>query len=1002
MRFYADLHIHSKYSRATSRDCDLENLAFWGRKKGITVIGTGDFTHPAWFKELTEKLVPAEPGLYRLRDDLESEVLRRLPSACYGTTRFMLSVEISTIYKKGDKTRKVHHLIYAPTLEQAGMINQKLGKIGNIRSDGRPILGLDSRHLLEIVLSAGEGCYLVPAHIWTPWFSVLGSKSGFDRVDDCYADLAKHVFAVETGLSSDPEMNWRISHLDRYRLMSNSDAHSPQKLGREACLFETDLDYFAMRRALETGKGYGGTAEFFPEEGKYHMDGHRNCNVRLTPEESRAHGGLCPVCKKPLTLGVLYRVMELADRKEGYKPAEAAAFQSIIPLPEVISEIVHSGVSSQKVCQPYETLLSKLGDELSILNQVPVENIRREGSTLMAEAIGRMRAGQVIREAGYDGEYGRIRLFKDGELEKKMSVSVGVLFEIEQGKKEGGRSKVEGGRKKEKGEREKGKEIVGTLSSNLQLPTSNSPSSVFSRPSRLKTHDPSLSTGLSYGILSALDPDQRKAAEILSGPVMILAGPGSGKTRTLTHRIAHLVTSGTASAGHCLAITFTRRARDEMLGRLKKLLGRKTQEVSILTFHGIGLQILEENREAAGLPRGFRTADEKERKSFAVKALKWSEKKTQTAMRRLALLKRQGLKPQPQSDEASLAALFEEWRDHEGWLDYEDLLLLPLKLLDENPTLAAAYRERYRWISVDEYQDIDALGYRLVRHLAPRDGNLCVIGDPDQAIYRFRGADVRFFMEFEKDFPLAHQIRLARNYRSGDSILSASSQMIAPASLTETQGMTPLIGDTGKVVIYQASTDRAEAEFVVESIEKILGGGSFFSVDSGRSSGAAEESFSFADFAVLTRTEAQADLLQEALERSGFPFRRFSHENPETEWDERADAIALLTLHASKGLEFSVVFITGCEDGLIPFFFGTKADPETLAEERRLFYVGMTRAKIRLFLSHAARRMQYGKVREQEISPFLKDVQENLLERKKSAPPNPRKSAQKTQLDLFA
>src|SRR5262245_11703491 len=249
MPFYADLHIHSKYSRATSKDCDLENLAYWGRKKGITVIGTGDFTHPAWMGELKEKLIPAEPGLFRLREEIEREVFSRLPSSCQGKTRFMLSVEISTIYKKGEKTRKIHHLVYAPTMEQAEKINRRLEKIGNIRSDGRPILGLDSRHLLEIVLEAGEGCYLVPAHIWTPWFAVLGSHSGFDTVAECYGDLADYVFAVETGLSSDPEMNWRISHLDRYRLISNSDAHSPEKLGREACVFQTGMDYFAMKQA---------------------------------------------------------------------------------------------------------------------------------------------------------------------------------------------------------------------------------------------------------------------------------------------------------------------------------------------------------------------------------------------------------------------------------------------------------------------------------------------------------------------------------------------------------------------------------------------------------------------------------------------------------------------------------------------------------------------------------------------------------------------------------
>ena len=270
MRFHADFHIHSKYSRATSKDCDLEHLTFWGRKKGLTILGTGNFTHPAWRAELRDKLVPAEPGLFRLRPGLAQEVERLLPSACHGPTRFMLSVEISTIYKKGERTRKVHHLVIAPDFDTVERVVQRLERIGNLRADGRPILGLDSRHLLEIVLESGPDAYLIPAHIWTPWFAVLGSKSGFDAVEECYGDLSPHIFAVETGLSSDPPMNWRVSSLDRYRLVSNSDAHSPQKLGREACAFDTDLDYYALRRALETGQGYIGTVEFFPEEGNYH------------------------------------------------------------------------------------------------------------------------------------------------------------------------------------------------------------------------------------------------------------------------------------------------------------------------------------------------------------------------------------------------------------------------------------------------------------------------------------------------------------------------------------------------------------------------------------------------------------------------------------------------------------------------------------------------------------------------------------------------------------
>jgi len=427
VRYYADLHIHSKYSRACSKDCDLEHLAWWARRKGITVVGTGDFTHPAWFETLRTQLVPAEPGLFRLREETDQQILRQLPATCQGDVRFLLSVEISTIYKRAERTRKVHHLIYVPDFDTAAKFNRRLGRIGNLGSDGRPILGLDSRDLLEITLESGAGSYLVPAHIWTPHFAVLGSRSGFDAVTDCYADLTGHIFAAETGLSSDPAMNWQVSALDSYRLVSNSDAHSPPMLGREATVFDTELDYFAIRRALETGEGFSGTVEFFPEEGKYHLDGHRACNVRLEPAETRAHSELCPVCGKPLTVGVLHRVEELADRPEGSRPAGSAGFRSLAPLPEMMSEILQVGPKSKTVLGEIATLVSRLGPELAILEQAPTAEIDRAGWPLLAEAVTRLRRGEVIREAGYDGEYGVIRLFQPDELRR--SAAIPALFD---------------------------------------------------------------------------------------------------------------------------------------------------------------------------------------------------------------------------------------------------------------------------------------------------------------------------------------------------------------------------------------------------------------------------------------------------------------------------------------------------------------------------------------------------------------------------------------------
>ncbi len=421
--FYADLHVHSRHSRATSRDGTLENFSRWGRIKGLRVVATGDFTHPAWRAEIGDELIPAEPGLFRLKPQRERALEAELPDACQAgatpfsnSVRFLLQVEISTIYKRDGATRKVHHLILAPGLKEADALTAKLERIGNLKSDGRPILGLDSRNLLEIVLEAGAGCMLIPAHIWTPWFSALGSRSGFDAIADCYADLAPHVFAVETGLSSDPPMNWQVSSLDRYRLISNSDCHSPSKLGREATAFDTEPDYFSICKALETGAGYAGTIEFFPEEGKYHLDGHRKCQICWDPKETKRHKGLCTVCGKPVTVGVLSRVEELADRPEGVKPPTAGTFQNFIPLAEVLGEVLGCGPSTGKAEAARALIDAGVGPELYVLGHAPLEGIEKVGPPRLAEAIARMRAGNVIRESGYDGEYGAIHLFQPEEL----------------------------------------------------------------------------------------------------------------------------------------------------------------------------------------------------------------------------------------------------------------------------------------------------------------------------------------------------------------------------------------------------------------------------------------------------------------------------------------------------------------------------------------------------------------------------------------------------------
>jgi len=412
LRFHADLHVHSKYSRACSKNSDLEPLAWWARRKGCTVVGTGDFTHPAWLARLQECLVPAEPGLFRLRPEPDRAAAAGLPpNLAEAPVRFMLSAEVCTVYRRAGRTRKIHHLLYVPGLAEARELGRRLGRFGDLSSDGRPVLALDSRDLLENVLACGG--HLVPAHVWTPWFGVFGAKSGFDALEDCYLDLTGHIAALETGLSSDPEMNRRVSALDRYRMVSYSDAHSPPMLCRETTVFDTELDYFAIERALRTGAGYAGTVEFFPEEGKYHLDGHRACGVRMTPRERREHGGICPVCGKRLTVGVLSRVEELADRPEGVPPEGEAGFRRLVPLPEIVGEILGVGPKSKRVQREIDGLVAALGPELAILEEVPLEDIAAR-SPLLAEAIGRLRREEVVREAGYDGEYGVIRVMEPG------------------------------------------------------------------------------------------------------------------------------------------------------------------------------------------------------------------------------------------------------------------------------------------------------------------------------------------------------------------------------------------------------------------------------------------------------------------------------------------------------------------------------------------------------------------------------------------------------------
>jgi DNA helicase II / ATP-dependent DNA helicase PcrA len=1097
--FHADLHIHSKFSRACSKDCDIPHLASGALRKGITVVGTGDFTHPAWSAELKNTLVPAEAGLLRLRPDLESDLRRQVPSACDQPVRFLLSVEISTIYRRNDRTRKVHHLIYAPSFAAADRITAALSKIGNLASDGRPILGLDSRDLLEITLEGGPGCYLVPAHIWTPWFAVLGSRSGFDAVADCYGDLAGEIFAVETGLSSDPSMNWMCSSLDGYRLVSNSDAHSPPMLGREATTFTTDLNYFSIASALRTGDGLAGTIEFYPEEGKYHLDGHRKCGIRLDPQETRERDGLCPECHKPLTVGVLHRVAELADRPGGYRPAGAAGFHNLVQLPGIVGEILSVGPRSKSVNRLIDRLVATFGPELSILQTVPTEDLARVGGSPLGEAIGRLRRGEVVVDAGYDGEYGTVRLFAPGELDRAEA-----LFDLPQPEPKAAPAPAP--------EPQPGPDPAGApaapapaSSASSEAPPAPESSGAPASSAAPVTSEASVNSDV---LLAGLDDEQRAAVTAPAGqPLMIIAGPGTGKTRTLTHRIAHQAATSDLTPDRFLAVTFTRRAAGEMRDRLRALTGAAgpgrphgpddqhgpdgggRADFTVTTFHGLALRLLTEHHQQAGLPAGAEVAHEAARLEAATQVA-GSER---DGRRLLAVLS--AGPPRTGGPGAAAAATDTDLEDRRaafraalaaaGLLDVDELIGRAVGLLREHPDVAAAQRARWPRISVDEYQDVDERQYELLRLLAGPGQGLTVIGDPDQAIYGFRGADVGFFLRFGTDYPSARTVRLSRNYRSSPAVVSAAVQAIAPSTLIPGRELVaarpPAQTATGPaLVLHEAGSEQAEGTWIAAEIDRLVGGTSFHSLDSGRvDSRQRHTTLGLSDIAVLYRTDAQTPPLLQALNRAGLPWQKGSHDRLSrrpgvrdivrelrlaepggvaedqaptggdgdgvtrrlraavgrltgpsslarggeavdilaagealgplarrcgddldqflTEialggeadaHDPRADAVTLLTLHAAKGLEFEVVFLAGCERGLLPLWWpDTGTDEE--AEERRLLFVGMTRARSRLLLSYAAQRGRGGADPDTSgragPSPFLAAIDPGLLSRSEPA-----------------
>ncbi|MCK4400782.1 UvrD-helicase domain-containing protein [bacterium] len=1051
MKFIADFHIHSHYSIATSKNLIPEYLDLWAGLKGIKVVGTGDFTHPGWVKELKEKLEPAEPGLFRLKDKYKQNTDFQTLTSSDNEARFLLTSEISNIYKKDGKVRKVHNLIFAPDFKTVEKIQQKLIKIGgNITSDGRPILGLDSRDLLEIVISCSEKSFFVPAHIWTPWFSALGSKSGFDSIEECYGDLSEHIFAVETGLSTDPPMHWICSFLDKYRLLSNSDAHSPEKLGRNANLFNTEISYNAIIDAVKTGKPehFLGTIDLFPQEGKYHYDGHRKCNMCWSPLETLKHNEICPVCGKKITVGVMNRIAQLADRYDPLQREKRLPFHSIIPLKEIISEILEVGPGSQRVAHAYNTLLQKAGTELDLLLNLPVKEVERASNSLLAEAIRRMRNRQVYVKEGFDGEFGKVKVFQEGEKESFGSQDLLFKHMIQV------------------------KPLRPRKLINFDLKEYARLRKTLNQQSSEKAESKPETWGLNR--------EQQKAAEHFSGPALIIAGPGTGKTRTLTYRIANLVQHKNIDSEHVLAVTFTNKAANEMKERLYSLLDKEAAKLQVCTFHALGYSILKEQHAKIGRDKQFSILDEDDKKLILQKI--GCKKKQVGKVSEAITNAKQNLKSVEEIEDKDLSGIFLKYKTilHEqNSFDLDDLIYCSVRLFMNFPEVLSQYREKYQWCMVDEYQDINFAQYQMIRSLMPEyNSNLCVIGDPNQAIYGFRGADVRFIRRFLEDYPGAAAYRLKKTYRCSDYILKASSEVIQSKEFV--QGLQKGV----KIKIVENSSEKSEAEFVARTIENMIGGLRFFSIDSKIADGIEDSEIkSLSDFVVLCRINRQIKDLEKAFNDHSIPYQTigdtpFFREEPvksiidmlklvinpensllkdkltekkiisykeleklndlnmntsvrtilvaiintyfskkklenETQFKNLLDLaddfgndaekflqfavlgtgvdtykpnmenVTLMTLHSAKGLEFKCVFIVGCEDGLLPYslFKNQKSDPE---EERRLLYVGMTRAERFLFLSHTKKRFILGREYHLKRSPFLSNIEKGLIELSKT------------------
>ena len=959
-KFIADLHIHSKYSRATSPLLTPEHLDYWAKVKGIQVMGTGDCIHPGWLNELQEKLEPSDNGLYVLKKEYTLPETKNLsPILQSKPVYFMPTTEISNIYKKGDKTRKVHNICILPNFDIVREFQARIERIGNIRSDGRPILGLDSKILLEMLLESGSNTYLIPAHIWTPWFSVLGSKSGFDSIEECYEDLSSEIFALETGLSSDPPMNRICSFLDKYRLVSNSDAHSPDKLGREANVFDVEISYNNIYNALKNDEGFVGTIEFFPEEGKYHNDGHSNCKINWTPLETVQNNALCSVCGKPVTKGVMYRVAELADRTDPSEAKSKQSFWSITPLAGLLAELDNKkNPKSKVITEKYFNLINSLGSEFDILLNSDLKKIEKVAGAITAEAINRLREGIINTEGGYDGEFGKINIFESEELQNYKTNS---LFSQNQATKE--------------------KTKYSSLTFDIQ------------QFKELKINLLTSTAKPSKTVTTWINADQDETINHKEGPCMVQAGPGSGKTRIIAKRIVNLIKTGVAPT-NILAITFSNKAAKEMITRLDKKIGQTACTVN--TFHKLGLTILRDELNLNNNEKFFGIIDQDKQVSIIKKLF---DADYTPILKTIDAVKQSRISL---DNKNTLPELYNQELRKINALDLNDLIYLTVEILLNNHDTLKKYQQKYQWILVDDFQDITAIQYQRLELLSEKK-NLFVVCDPNQAIYGLKGAQAELINNFICDYKKATLLKLNKGHRCPTTIIQSASSVIKQTDWLQTETEGTLIE------LKEFPTDNAEGEWIASEIERLLGG---------VSDNMFKDSTSLKDIAILCRTkhlfpaisralmdhriplqvintdsrlqeESYKEIINELkniyfglenqtskvskevlsmyengmdlafilrriciehdisaeqqriLEKIAKPYKNHytlffddvSLKTGTDDYDNQAENVALMTIHASKGLEFKYIFIPGCESKIIPFQLFDKKNKDELKEE---------------------------------------------------------------------